>query len=155
MNGLLNEFAKEFDQLIGEFKFPLENQILTFSILLFIILLSPIVLRKFKIPALIGLIISGVLIGPNGFEMISDANMKTGFVSMFSKIGLLYIMFMAGLELDVQEFKRYKNKSLVFGGLTFFIPSFLPVCNRQVRHQTPLCLLAPHLLGNPNWQFSL
>ncbi|MBP6272438.1 MAG: cation:proton antiporter, partial [Fluviicola sp.] len=130
MNGLLNEFAKEFDHLIGEFKFPLENQILTFSILLFIILLSPIVLRKFKIPALIGLIISGVLIGPNGFEMISEANMKTGFVSMFSKIGLLYIMFMAGLELDMQEFKRYKNKSLVFGGLTFFIPLLLgyPIC---------------------------
>jgi len=130
MNGLLNEFAKEFDHLIGEFKFPLENQILTFSILLFIILLSPIILRKFKIPALIGLIISGVIIGPNGFEMISEANMKTGFVSMFSKIGLLYIMFMAGLELDMQEFKRYKNKSLVFGALTFFIPLLLgyPIC---------------------------
>lgn len=128
--GLIDQFAKEFEHLLSEFKFPLENQILTFSILLFIILLSPIILRKFKIPALIGLIISGVIIGPNGFEMISEANMKTGFVSMFAKFGLLYIMFMAGLELDMQEFKRYKNKSIAFGAFTFFIPLLLgyPIC---------------------------
>ncbi|MCC6701287.1 MAG: cation:proton antiporter [Fluviicola sp.] len=127
---LLDQFGKEFEHLLGEFKFPLENQILTFSILLFIILLSPIILRKFKIPALIGLIISGVIIGPNGFEMISEANMKMGFVSMFAKFGLLYIMFMAGLELDMQEFKRYKNKSIAFGAFTFFIPLLLgyPIC---------------------------
>lgn len=130
MQGLLEQFGKEFDHLLHEFKLPLENQILTFSLLLFIILLSPIILRKIKIPALIGLIISGVIIGPNGFEVISKANMQTGFVSMFAKFGLLYIMFMAGLELDMQEFRRYKNKSITFGALTFFIPLLLgyPIC---------------------------
>jgi Kef-type K+ transport system membrane component KefB len=130
MQGLINEFGKEFDHLMHQFHLPLENKILTFSLLLFIILLSPIILRKFKIPALIGLIISGVIIGPNGFGVISEVNMKTGFVSMFSTIGLLYIMFMAGLELDMQEFKRYKNKSVAFGALTFFVPLLLgyPIC---------------------------
>lgn len=130
MNGVFEQFSKEFQNLIGEFKLPLENPILTFSILLLIILFSPIILRKVKIPALIGLIISGVIIGPNGFQLISEANMKTGFVNMFAKIGLLYIMFMAGLELDMQEFKRYRNKSLTFGALTFFIPLLLgyPIC---------------------------
>ena len=130
MNGLFEQFSKEFQNLIGEFKLPLENPSLTFSILLLIILFSPIILRKVKIPALIGLIISGVIIGPNGFQLISEANMKTGFVNMFAKIGLLYIMFMAGLELDMQEFKRYRNKSLTFGALTFFIPLLLgyPTC---------------------------
>lgn len=130
MSGLIEQFSKEFQHLIGEFKFPIENPILTFSILLLIILFSPILLRKIKIPALIGLIIAGVIIGPNGFGLISEANMKGGFVNMFSKIGLLYIMFMAGLELDMQEFKKYRNKSITFGALTFFIPLFLgyPVC---------------------------
>lgn len=130
MTGLFEQFSKEFKRLIHEFELPFENPILTFSILLFIILLSPILLRRIKIPSLIGLIISGVIIGPNGLQLISEANMKTGFVNMFSKIGLLYIMFMAGLELDMQEFRRYRNKSITFGLLTFLVPLLLgyPTC---------------------------
>lgn len=130
MKGLFEPFSREFKHLISEFHLPFENPILTFSVLLLIILLAPILLRKIKIPGLIGLIVSGVLIGPNGFQLISEENMTTGFVNMFSKIGLLYIMFMAGLELDMQEFKRYRNKSITFGALTFFIPLMLgyPIC---------------------------
>lgn len=122
---------KEFHHLMEEFRLPLENQILTFSLLLLIILLSPILLRRLRIPALIGLILSGVIIGPHGLEVISETvKAKTGFVGMFSTFGLLYIMFMAGLELDMQEFKKYKNKSITFGALTFFIPLLLgyPLC---------------------------
>ncbi len=130
MNGLINQFTKEFDKLISEFELPLENKILVFSLLLFIILLSPIILRRLRVPSLIGLIISGIVIGPNGFGLISAENMTDGYVGMFSTFGLLYIMFMAGLELDMQQFKRFKNKSLVFGFLTFAIPLALgyPLC---------------------------
>ncbi len=130
MKDLLSEFGKEFDRLVNEFHLPLENPILTFSLLLLIILMSPLLLKRIKIPSLIGLIIAGVIIGPHGFNVISEANMKTGFVSMFAKIGLLYIMFMAGLELDMQEFKRFRNKSIAFGAFTFFIPLLLgyPIC---------------------------
>src|SRR4051812_17934649 len=103
MAGLLDQFMVEFRHLLGEFKLPLDNQILTFSLLLFIILLSPIILRKFRIPALIGLIISGVIIGPKGLNVIGDTLMaSSGWVKLFSTFGLLYIMFMAGLELDMQ-----------------------------------------------------
>jgi Kef-type K+ transport system membrane component KefB len=128
--GLIDIFAEEFEHLIKEFQLPLQNQILTFSLLLFIILLSPIILRRVKIPALIGLIIAGVIIGPHGFNMISETNMKEGFMGMFSKIGLLYIMFMAGLELDMHEFKRHRNRSIAFGIFTFIIPLALgyPLC---------------------------
>lgn len=131
MNGLIAQFSREFRRLLHEFHVPLENPILTFSILLLIILLSPILLRRLKIPSLIGLIMAGVLIGPNGFQLISEANVKTGYVNMFAKIGLLYIMFMAGLELNMQEFKKYRNKSITFGALTFFIPLLLgyPICH--------------------------
>ncbi|MDH4471077.1 MAG: cation:proton antiporter [Fluviicola sp.] len=131
MNGLMDQFGEEFAELANQFKFPLENAILTFSILLLIILLSPIVLRKIRIPALIGLIISGVIIGPDGLNMVSEEVTATsGYVGMFSQFGLLYIMFMAGLELDMQDFRRYRNKSIAFGALTFFIPLLLgyPVC---------------------------
>ena len=70
MKELFEQFSKEFRRLLGEFHVPFENPILTFSVLLLIILIAPILLRKIKIPGLIGLILSGVLIGPNGFQLI-------------------------------------------------------------------------------------
>lgn len=133
MAGFFQEFGNQFEHLFEQFKLPLSNPVLVFSILLLIILLSPIILRKFRIPALIGLIIAGVIIGPKGFGLISEKAVDFragGFVGVFSNIGLLYIMFMAGLELDMQEFRRYRNKSIAFGALTFFIPLLLgyPIC---------------------------
>lgn len=120
-----------FAHLIEAFHLPLKNPVLVFSLLLFIILLSPILLRKVKIPAIIGLIISGVIIGPHGLGLIGAKTMESeGSIKLFSTIGLLYIMFMAGLELDLNEFKKYRKKSIAFGALTFFVPITLgfPLC---------------------------
>ena len=132
-----------FQHLIEEFHLPLKNPVLVFSILLFIILLSPIVLRKMKIPGIIGLILSGVLIGPHGLGLIGERTMEAeGSIKLFSTIGLLYIMFMAGLELDLRQFKRYFQKSVGFGFLTFIIPLALgyPLCT-EVLHLSPLAAL--------------
>jgi Kef-type K+ transport system membrane component KefB len=114
------------DHLIEEFHLPLQNPVLIFSLVLFIILLSPILLRKLNVPSIIGLIISGVVIGPHGFNILE----KTAAIDLFSTIGLLYIMFIAGLELDLNQFKLNRNKSLTFGFLTFAIPLLIgfPVC---------------------------
>ncbi len=120
-----------FKHLMEEFHFPLTNPVLIFSTILFIILLSPILLRKVKIPSIIGLIISGVIIGPNGIGLIGPKLLEDdGSVKLFSVIGLLYIMFMAGLELDMSQFKKYRAKSFTFGFMTFFIPIALgyPIC---------------------------
>src|SRR5690554_6400185 len=115
-----------FKDLLHEFQLPLENLILIFSLILFIILLSPILLRKLNIPGIIGLIIAGVMIGPHGFGVLE----KSSAIDLFSTIGLLYIMFIAGLELDLNEFKSNRNKSLLFGFFTFIIPlaTGFPVC---------------------------
>ena len=97
-----------FEHLISEFHLPLRNPVLVFSLMLFIILLSPIVLRKARIPAIIGLIISGVIIGPHGLRLIGERSLDPeGSIKLFSTIGLLYIMFMDGLELDLNQFKKY------------------------------------------------
>ncbi len=119
----MNDF---FSHLMHEFDLPLSNPVLIFSLILFIILLSPILLRKLNIPGIIGLIISGVAIGPYGFNILE----KNSAIDLFSTIGLLYIMFIAGLELDMNEFKSNKNKSLLFGFFTFIIPISIgfPVC---------------------------
>ncbi|PRZ23322.1 cation:proton antiporter [Flavobacterium granuli] len=115
-----------FKHLIHEFELPLGNPVLIFSLILLIILLSPILLKRLNIPGIIGLIIAGVAIGPHGFNILE----KNSAVDLFSTIGLLYIMFIAGLELDMNEFKTNRNKSLLFGFFTFIIPLGIgfPVC---------------------------
>jgi len=115
-----------FKHLMHEFELPLGNPVLIFSLILLIILLSPILLRKLNIPGIIGLIISGVVIGPYGLNILE----KNSAVDLFSTIGLLYIMFIAGLELDMNQFKANRNKSLLFGFFTFIIPLTIgfPVC---------------------------
>lgn len=108
------------------FELPLQNPVLVFALILTIILLSPIVLKRLNIPGIIGLILSGVLIGPHGLNVLDN----NSAINLFSTIGLLYIMFIAGLELDLNEFKAHRNKSLVFGIFTFTIPLAIgyPVC---------------------------
>jgi Kef-type K+ transport system membrane component KefB len=110
-----------FQSLMHEFELPLKNPVLVFSLVLLIILLSPILLKKLNIPGIIGLILSGVLVGPHGLNLLA----KNSAVDLFSTIGLLYIMFIAGLELDLNEFKANRNKSIAFGFFTFSIPLML------------------------------
>ncbi len=116
-----------FDHLTHAFDRPLTNPVLIFSLVLFIILLSPILLRRIKIPGIIGLILSGVLIGPHGLNLLE----RSSAVDLFSTIGLLYIMFIAGLELDMNEFRKSRHKSALFGFFTFIIPISIgyPVCH--------------------------
>jgi Kef-type K+ transport system membrane component KefB len=105
--------------LIGiDFSLPLKNPVLLFSLILFIILFAPILLNKLRIPHLIGLIIAGAIIGPNGFNLIA----RDMSIILFGTVGLQYIMFLAGLEIDLADFKKNSSKSLVFGLLTFSIP---------------------------------
>jgi Kef-type K+ transport system membrane component KefB len=117
---------KVIENLQHIFRTPFQSSVLVFALILFIILLAPLVFRRFKIPGIIGLIIAGVIIGPHGLNLIA----KNSAIDLFSTIGLLYIMFLAGLELDLKGFSNYKHKSLVFGFFTFFAPFAFgyPVC---------------------------
>ncbi len=100
---------------------PLKSPVLIFAMILFIILFAPILLNKLKIPHLIGLIIAGAIIGPNGFNLM----LRDSSIVLYGTVGLLYIMFLAGLEIDMADFKKNSQKSLVFGMLTFAIPMTL------------------------------
>lgn len=127
--------------LLKEFSLPLTNPVLVFSLVLFIILLSPVILRKINIPGTVGLILSGVAIGPHALNLLE----KSSAVDLFSTIGLLYIMFIAGLELDVGEFRRHRHKSILFGMLTFALPIAIgyPVCRYLLNYGvTPSVLTA-------------
>ena len=103
---------------------PVKNPVLILALTLLIILFAPLVLKRFRIPGIIGLIIAGVIIGPHTLHIIE----KSTSFELFSKTGLLYIMFLAGLEIDMQQFQHNRNKSIVFGALTFLIPIII-YCN--------------------------
>ncbi len=105
------------------FSFPLEDPVLKFLVILVIILFAPILLNKIKVPHLIGLIIAGAVIGPNGFNILP----RDSSVVVIGTTGLLFIMFLAGLEIDLTEFKKNKWKSLGFGMFTFSIPLFFGI----------------------------
>ena len=108
------------------FQTPFQSSVLVFALILFIILLAPLIFRRIKVPGIIGLILAGVIVGPHGLNLIA----KNSAIDLFSTIGLLYIMFLAGLELDLKGFANYKHKSLVFGFFTFIAPFAIgyPVC---------------------------
>lgn len=97
---------------------PLQNEVLIFLLLLAIILFAPIVLNKLKIPHLIGLIIAGAAFGPHGLNLL----LRDSSITLFGMVGLLYIMFLAGLEIDIADFRKNSTKSFVFGMYTFLIP---------------------------------
>jgi len=119
MEQIISRFAKEFAT-------PFHSSVLIFTVILFIIFISPLLLRRIKVPGIIVLILSGLVVGPNGVNLIE----KNDAVDLFSTIGLLYIMFLAGLELNFAEFSRNKHKSITFGFFTFITPLMIgfPAC---------------------------
>lgn len=104
--------------LIVSFELPLTDPVLKFLLILIIILAAPLLLNKLKIPHLLGLIIAGAIIGPNGFNLV----LRDSSIILSGTAGLLYIMFLAGLEIDMGDFKKNSGRSLVFGMYTFLIP---------------------------------
>lgn len=85
---------------------PLENAVAAFTVVLAVMLLAPLLFNRLRMPGIVGLILAGVALGPYGFNIIDSRQ-----ITLFSKAGLLYIMFLAGLELNLQEFRKGKPKA--------------------------------------------
>ncbi|MCC6371376.1 MAG: cation:proton antiporter [Bacteroidia bacterium] len=115
--GAIQDYLFRLNQFFNHY-LPLKNPVLILALTLLIILFSPLLFKRFRIPGIIGLILAGIIIGPHSLHIIESTNS----FELLSKTGLLYIMFLAGLEIDMHEFSQNRNKSLVFGALTFLIP---------------------------------
>ncbi|MBN2635823.1 MAG: cation:proton antiporter [Prolixibacteraceae bacterium] len=100
---------------------PLTDPVYKFFLLLVIMLFAPIILNKFKIPHLLGLIIAGAIIGPYGVNLVS----RDSGIVLSGTVGLLYIMFLAGIEINMADFKKNAIKSTFLGLTGFFIPMIL------------------------------
>lgn len=122
------------------------NTLLIATIILLIILVVPILSEKIHLPAVVGLILAGLLIGPHGLGWIArDATIET-----LGKLGLLYLMFMSGIEISLSDLQREKYKSMLFGLYTFCIPGLLGfAAGYWVFHYSlPASLLLGSMLGS-------
>lgn len=98
--------------------FPITNPTLIFFVVLCIILFAPIIMGKLRIPHIIGMVLAGVLVGKYGLNILERDNS----FELFGRVGLCYIMFLAGLEMDTEGIKRNSSRFLIFGTLTCFVP---------------------------------
>jgi Kef-type K+ transport system membrane component KefB len=107
--------------LLLDLSLPFKKPVVVFTIILFVILFAPLILGKLRIPSIIGLILAGLTLGPYGFNVLE----RNASIELFGTVGLLYIMFLAGLEVDMNDFKKNRNKSIIFGFFTFSIPMII------------------------------
>jgi Kef-type K+ transport system membrane component KefB/nucleotide-binding universal stress UspA family protein len=91
----------------------------TFALLLGLSVLVPPLVRRLKLPDLVGLLLAGVLIGPHGLGWLKS---ESETIRLLSDVGVIYLLFIAGLEIDLVEFARIRQRSFRFGLLTFSLP---------------------------------
>lgn len=107
--------------MIGQFLYSLTHMSLLarFALVMAVILLVPMICKRVRLPAVVGFLLAGIIFGPNGFRVSQEHAPVAHFLS---EVGKLLLMFFAGLEIDLDQFKRTGSRSVVFGTLTFSIP---------------------------------
>lgn len=96
----------------------IKDPTLIFFVVLLIILFAPIVMSKLRIPHIIGMVLAGVIIGEHGLNLLQrDISFE-----VFGQVGLYYIMFLAGLEMDLESIKKNSRRLIIFGLLTCLVP---------------------------------
>ncbi|MEA5512794.1 cation:proton antiporter, partial [Nodularia sp. UHCC 0506] len=103
----------------------LDSPIIQFTILLTVIFTIPPIFERLRLPGLVGLLVAGMVLGQNGLKLL-DTNSET--IKLLSDIGKVYLMFVAGLEIDLGQFRKTKNRSIVFGFFTFIFPLIAGIC---------------------------
>ncbi|MBN1600353.1 MAG: cation:proton antiporter [Chitinispirillaceae bacterium] len=97
---------------------PFSDPVLIFASVMVLMLLAPLFARKVRLPEIVGLIIAGIVVGPHGFGILA----RDQTIDLLGTVGLLFIMFLAGLEIDLNQVRRKKSHAVIFGLLTFSIP---------------------------------
>ncbi|MCC6726713.1 MAG: cation:proton antiporter, partial [Saprospiraceae bacterium] len=106
---------------LHDWSWPIRNPVFLMCVLLLTVLTVPALLQRFKLPGIVGLILMGAILGPHGINLLEQGD----GIKLLSKVGLLYIMFWAGLEIDMDSFLKNRHKSGTFGMLTFGFPLLL------------------------------
>lgn len=111
-------YARTVTVAVPHFELPISDPVLIVAVAMLAFLAVPLVFERLRLPGIVGLIVTGAAIGPHGFGIME----RDQTIVLLGTVGLLYLMLLIGLELDLDEFRRYRNRSLVFGTLTFLVP---------------------------------
>ena len=107
-------------------------------ILLLVLLLVPMLCKQLRLPGIVGLIIAGMAIGKYGFNLVDDS----AVIGSLGKMGMIYLMFLSGVEIDILEFKRNRHYTAAYGIYTFLVPFVLGyLTTRFVLHFSPISSL--------------
>ncbi|MBO5699745.1 MAG: cation:proton antiporter [Bacteroidaceae bacterium] len=118
---------------------PITDPTWIFFVVLSIILFAPMLLERLRIPSIVGMIFAGVLIGPHGFHILD----RDSSFELFGKVGMYYIMFLASLEMNLQDVQKTKSKALTLGLLSFIFPITLGFAANVafLNYTLPACIL--------------
>ncbi|CAN5833816.1 cation:proton antiporter [soil metagenome] len=118
---------------------------LIFATAMIIFLVAPLVAQRLRVPGIIGIIVSGAIVGPHGFGLLA----RDATIVLLGTVGLLYLVFLAGLELDLHRFVQYRRRSVVFGVLSFSVPLILAVAVMpMLGFGMPAALLMGSIIGS-------
>lgn len=110
---------------------PLTQPVVIFMLVMMIILFAPLLFRRLKIPNIVGLILAGVVIGPYGFNLLA----RDASFAIFGQVGILYLMFLAAVEIDMYHLRQNYRQGSLFGALTFLLPMAVGIpLTRYVLH---------------------
>ena len=95
--------------------------LLSLVVIIALLLFTPILCKQFRLPSIVGLILAGAAMGPYGLGVI----VQNSTISLFAQLGMIYLMFLSGIEVDINDFRRSRDKGFLFGMFTFFLPAVL------------------------------
>lgn len=98
---------------------PFSDPVLIFALVMVVILIAPIIFKRIKIPGLVGIILSGMVIGPSVLHLLE----RDSTIELLGTVGLLYLMFTAGLSIDLNRFEKLRNQSIGFGLISYLFPA--------------------------------
>jgi Kef-type K+ transport system membrane component KefB/mannitol/fructose-specific phosphotransferase system IIA component (Ntr-type) len=98
--------------------FPITDPVLIVAVAMAIFLVAPLLAQRGRLPGIIGLILAGAIVGPNGLHLLA----RDQTIILLGTVGLLYLLFMVGIEIDLLGFRRYRARSLTFGAISYLIP---------------------------------
>lgn len=126
---------------------PISNPIWISFVILLLVLTIPILMQRIRCPQIAGLILTGMIIGSNGFNLIENSPSQLSFCG---QLGMLFIMFFAGLEIDIEQVRKSKTHGVLFGIFTFIIPGALCylACIKLLNLDNTVSLVISCILGS-------
>ncbi len=105
-------------QLFDFMDFPISDPVLIFALVMIVLLIVPLIADKLRVPAIVGLILAGALVGPGALGLLE----RDATIILLGTVGLLYLMFIAGVSIDLEKFSKSRGQSSLFGAVSFGIP---------------------------------